>query len=291
MGDIIFSIVDQVNHGIDGSLICSLELRLDFAHLNEMAGVKAMECADYAAAGLYLNTALSLLPTDRWTNPTHYDQTRRLHFLLAKSAYSSGDLDKAQDILQEILREAHCLMDKLDSFYLNCLILYDRGAFEKAYLAVHSVLLQLGESIPSDFSLLKAKTMVETTAKTLSGFSEESLLGMKNAEKKTQYIVQFYLLCSFSALLFKSNMFPFFSCRLVELTRDSGKICKYSLIGELVCRIVYLCRPALCFLVLAALHTILMRLIWVMASHKFRACPVCFSGLRPWRFVRCERIL
>ena len=114
--DIIFSIADQINHGIDGVLGISSELRLDLAELNEMAGVKAVDCSDYVTARSYLNIALSLLPTDHWIS--HYDRSLRLSFLLARSAYSCGDVEKAQGILQEILGECRCIEDKLEAYFL-----------------------------------------------------------------------------------------------------------------------------------------------------------------------------
>lgn len=117
VGDIIFSIVDQVNHGINSSSVQSPELKLDFAELNELAGVKAVGCSDYETARSYLNTALKLLPDDHWSS--HYDQSRQLYFLLAKSAYSIGEVEKAQGILQQILGECRCVKDKLNAYFLQ----------------------------------------------------------------------------------------------------------------------------------------------------------------------------
>ena len=51
--DIIFSVADQINHGTDDLSAPSPELRLDLAELNEMAGVKAVDCSDYATARSY----------------------------------------------------------------------------------------------------------------------------------------------------------------------------------------------------------------------------------------------
>ena len=81
-----------------------------------MAGVKAVDCSDYEIARSYLNIALSLLPTDHWIS--HYDRSLRLSFLLARSAYSCGDVEKAQGILQEILGECRCIEDKLQAYLL-----------------------------------------------------------------------------------------------------------------------------------------------------------------------------
>jgi len=109
--DIVFSIIDQIKHGIDNLEDGNRELRLDIAKLNELAGIKAAICSDHVTSRSYLTFALSLLPTDHWTS--HYDISLRFSLRLAKSCYSCGDLEKAQCILAETLGQCHSLEDKL----------------------------------------------------------------------------------------------------------------------------------------------------------------------------------
>ena len=128
--EIIFSVADQINHGIDDySSAQSPELRTDLAKLYGMAGAKAVDRSDFVTARSYLNTALSLVPTDHWKS--HYDLSRRLYFLTAQSANSCGDVDKAQCTLQEILSKCHSIDDKLPSYYLR--------AASKCQLTPHNV--------------------------------------------------------------------------------------------------------------------------------------------------------
>ena len=116
--EIIFSVADQIKHGIEGLLSAqSPELRIDLANLNGMAGAKAVDRSDFVTARTYLNTALSLLPTDHWTS--HYDLSLQLYFLTARSANSCGDVEKAKGTLQEVLSKCHSIDDKLPSYYLR----------------------------------------------------------------------------------------------------------------------------------------------------------------------------
>jgi predicted ATPase len=116
--EIIFSVADQINHGIDDySSAQSPELRMELAKLNGKAGAMAVKRSDFVTSRSYLNTALSLLPNDRWKS--HYDLSLRLFFLLAQSANSCGDVEKAQSTLQEILAECHSIEDKLPAYYLQ----------------------------------------------------------------------------------------------------------------------------------------------------------------------------
>ena len=109
--DIVFSIIDQIKHGIDNIEDGNCELRLDIAKLNELAGMKAATCSDHVTSRSYLTFALSLLPTDHWKS--HYDLSLRFSLRLAKSCYSCGDLEKAQCILVDTLGQCHSLEDKL----------------------------------------------------------------------------------------------------------------------------------------------------------------------------------
>ena len=111
ISDIVFSIVDQIKHGIDNLEDGNLELRIDIAKLNELAGMKAANCSDHVTSRSFLTFGLSLLPNDHWKS--HYDLSLRFSLRLAKSCYSCGDLEKAQCILAETLGQCHSLEDKL----------------------------------------------------------------------------------------------------------------------------------------------------------------------------------
>ena len=61
MGDIIFSVADQIKHGIGNLAEESPELRVDIAKLMELAGMQAAANSDHMASLSYLTDALSLL--------------------------------------------------------------------------------------------------------------------------------------------------------------------------------------------------------------------------------------
>jgi hypothetical protein len=71
VGNIVFSIADQIKHGIVNLVDKNTVLRVNLAKLNELVGIQAVANADHAASCSYLTYALALLPTDHWKN--HYD--------------------------------------------------------------------------------------------------------------------------------------------------------------------------------------------------------------------------
>ena len=227
--DIIFCITDQINQGI--ASIDALDLRLDCAKLNKIAGAKAMTLSDYAAAHSYLETALHLLPVCHWQR--HYELSLCVYFLLAKSAYSCGQSEKSYSALQNILQHARSLSDKLESYLLLVGVLMDKHALEEAYQTAHGVLLNLGESIPISFGKEEIVASIRDTSQLMHGVTEDTLLKrqeMKSRDK--QFVLQFYNSISSVAFLAMPQMVPFFICRMVQVSMTHG-ICKFSLLGEL----------------------------------------------------------
>ena len=115
-GDVLFSIADQIKHGIGNLAAENPELGIEFAKFYEVAGAKAVACSDHATSCSYLTSALSLLPPDHWKS--HYDLSLRFSIALAKSYYSCGDVVKSQCISQEMTRECHSFEDKLPAYIL-----------------------------------------------------------------------------------------------------------------------------------------------------------------------------
>ena len=176
-------------------------------NLNEMAGLKAVDCCDYVTARAYLNTAHSLLPVDSWES--NYDQSLQIFFVFAKVLYACTDIENAQELLNEILRECKRLEDSLQAYSLlvmsKCvldltqrkgiieifndvlltqstslhIVLFACGEGRKAYITCYDVLTQLGETIPHIVDSKEATRIVKVTSKALQHMSGADLLAMK----------------------------------------------------------------------------------------------------------------
>ncbi|KAL7427131.1 hypothetical protein ACHAXM_000715, partial [Skeletonema potamos] len=116
VGDTIFLIASQINHGRECIQKDGKELSIAVAKLNMKAGKKALVGCDHQTAYFNFHVALSLLPEDNWES--YYDLTLQLNLLMARAANSSCKYDEAELILQTICGKAHCLHDKLPAFVL-----------------------------------------------------------------------------------------------------------------------------------------------------------------------------
>ena len=91
--DTLFDIVEQINHGVP-ALVQDDSQRISIVKLNFEAGSQAMMRSYFISAYTYASTAHMLLPEDSWN--TLFDLSLRVHFQLAKAAYSNGKIDEAR---------------------------------------------------------------------------------------------------------------------------------------------------------------------------------------------------
>lgn len=183
-----FAIVSQINRGLQ--LVESPSLRMEIAELNMKTGNLSLDRSDFVTANSYFSVTLSLLPEDHWESMPTF--SRSLYYSVAKAAYSSANLEKAQKALQKIIDESKSLNEKLDALHLLVTVLLERDAQEPAFNTSLEVLVQLGETIPDKFDKKDARAMIKKTSKILGGVSEESLSTMKEVDKKTEHVLIFY---------------------------------------------------------------------------------------------------
>ena len=221
----IFIIIEQIKHG-DAQ---DPTLRVKIAELNYKAASKAMGNSNSAAAYLYANAAIKLLPPDHWES--HYDLSRNIFLVLGNAAYADRRLEKATSALDTILCKGKSLNDKLDAYYLKISLLHGCQKVKEAYDTTVDVLLQLGEHVPEEVEPATAVKMVANIQAKLSKMTEEDLMSMKKMESELHYsLMRFLNYICFIAYFVKPQMLKWFACRTVELTLEHG-ICKYSALG------------------------------------------------------------
>ncbi|KAL3810773.1 hypothetical protein ACHAXA_011785 [Cyclostephanos tholiformis] len=226
--DMLFSIADQIKHGIGNLGAESPELRLDFAKLFELSSSKAVACSDHAASCSYLEHALSLLPTGHWKS--HYELSLRLSLLLTESCYSCGDVEKAQSILQDMTPQCRSIEEKLYAHVLFAKILIDRKYLTEAYALCCEVLSQLGEEIPEPFHPTHLTEELVATLELVKNVSCEDLMKMTKMDERLNLFMHFYTIMGTAAFFIKPTSSFFIVCKMVQLTMRNG-LCEYSILG------------------------------------------------------------
>ena len=106
--DDIFTIVDQLNHGVD--LIETSEEKLFLAQLNEKAAQKAKKSTAYGSASEYLKVGRSLLPPNYWKQ--EYELAFTLTIAAMEVAYLNTDFVTARQLGILLLSEVKTISER-----------------------------------------------------------------------------------------------------------------------------------------------------------------------------------
>ena len=101
------------------------------------------------------------------------------------------------------------------------------------YATCTEVLQLLGEEIPQTIDSKEMIKVIKATSDLVKDVSDVKLLEMKEMDEKIRTRIQFYNLLIFVAHNARREMFPFFTCRVVQLTMEHG-ICDHGIHGQLL---------------------------------------------------------
>lgn len=163
---------------------------VEVASLNYQASQAAMNRSDYNTATSYLGVSLQLLPDKHWQS--NYTLSLCTYMALAKTTYSTGDVEESEATLKQIFKEATSLEDKLDAYYLYINLLHSQERGEEAHLTSQYVLEQLGEKIPEYVTPEENKNIIEETIELARNhLTEEKLLKLKVIDEKSHPVIKF----------------------------------------------------------------------------------------------------
>ena len=124
----IFSIVDQINHGID--LIMDQEERYEVAWLNLIAGKKAKVATAYGPALKYLRTGVGLLMEESWQ--VNYILTFELYIECAESEYLNGNFEEAETQFDYIIQEAKTKRERARAYMIRIDLYTNQARYKEA---------------------------------------------------------------------------------------------------------------------------------------------------------------
>ncbi len=167
LDDIIFTIVNQLNHGI---LHIKQEDKLKLVELNLLAGNKALASSAYDAACSFLRQGVSLLPLDKWES--HYELCLEIYKDLAECEYLSTHFTEADKLFEYILKNIKSVLDKIPIIHIQLRQKASEYKGDEAFQIGFNMLEQLGLKMPD---LTKPETTIEMFTTQLDEY--EQLLG------------------------------------------------------------------------------------------------------------------
>ncbi|MEH1964991.1 ATP-binding sensor histidine kinase [Nostoc sp.] len=111
----LFDIVGHLNLGQE--LITQPSDRQELAELNLVTGQKAKTSTAYAAAKVYLQTAMGLLTTDCWQN--QYELTLNIYVATAEAEYLNLNFEESLNLAKLAMTKANTLLDKVKIYELQ----------------------------------------------------------------------------------------------------------------------------------------------------------------------------
>ncbi len=117
--DALFDILNHINQGVQ--LVSDKEERLRYGRLNHKAGRKAKASAAYSSAVKFYDKAVLLLGAESFT--TDYELSFLIHLELAEVSYLSGEIEKAESLLELLLENGKERLDKAN-VYISKSIMY-----------------------------------------------------------------------------------------------------------------------------------------------------------------------
>ena len=113
--DKLFDLVNQWNLGVDG--ITDEKEKSYLANLNLMAGHKAVTSAAYPQALQYFEKGIYVLEEEDWTR--QYDFFLQITTDAAEAAYLSGEYEKVDKLVNELLRHSKSLIDSVKAYEID----------------------------------------------------------------------------------------------------------------------------------------------------------------------------
>lgn len=170
----LFDIVNQLNQG--RKLINDQPGLYELAELNLLAGKKAKSNAAYSSAFSYLRAGIEILRSDRWE--TQYNLSIELFMEASETAYLSGDFESMKHIVEEVLKNAKGLLDKVKVYEVMIQSCIAQNKQLDAVKIALPILERLGVKIPAKPNILHILRGYLTTRMALAGKHIENLIDM-----------------------------------------------------------------------------------------------------------------
>ncbi|PSL11731.1 PAS domain S-box-containing protein [Marinobacterium halophilum] len=215
----IFEISNHLNQA--QKLLQHDDERLQLARLNLRAGIRARESAAFDSALDYLNTGLSLLPSQCWQRD--YTLALELHTAAADIANIKGKHEQMLALIRTVEAHASRLLDRIRVYQILIQSQVANNEFKQALQTAQLALQQLGVNMPAIPGRGQLTYAVTRTQWLLRRMPPEKILQLPAMEDPQLLAAMPILASMFGAIKFSSSeLRPLVMARQVELTLKHG---------------------------------------------------------------------
>ena len=214
-GDTIFAIVDQLNRGP-----CAAEQKLQLARLNLMAARRARRSLAFTAELAYLNRALTLLPTDGWSQ--HHELSMAIHSEAMQCAVFTGQTALGERLFREALAHAPTRLEKATLHERRVVAATDHEDYAQAAAIGVEAMELFGLSLPSQHGS-ELDELIRDNERALAGRSVEAVLeGPRLTDPEQLCCLQLLARLQIAFFLTRNDVWAWLLARIVNLCLRQG---------------------------------------------------------------------
>ncbi|WP_419174184.1 trifunctional serine/threonine-protein kinase/ATP-binding protein/sensor histidine kinase [Desulfosediminicola sp.] len=227
----LYEVSNHLNHSL--KFIGSRDERVQLAHVNLSAGIKAKLLSDHSSAYHYLQTGLKCLDHDSWQG--EYSLCIGLHIEACDCAFLCAKYSEVERLFREVCDKSKNIYDKCHVYKAYIMALKAQNQYDKAFSASLEALAMLDIHIPRYPGRLKAWRSLLSTEFRYMFRSPRQLDSLPEMQDRTaRAIISFLYDVTTAALLTNSQLLPLLSAHSIRLSLKWGNDRRFSILGYMV---------------------------------------------------------
>jgi PAS domain S-box-containing protein len=215
----LFDVANQLNRG--AARLVDRDERTQVATINLRAGRKAKASAAYASARVYVVAGMALLDETDWDG--QYELMFSLRLERAECEFLTGEFDKAEQLLAELLQRGTSKVDQAAVYHLKVLLHVLKSENPQAVDSALTCLKLFGIDLPAHPNWEQVQAEYETVWRNLEGRPIESLIDLPLIrDPDLQAAMRLLSVLSDAAYVTDLHLFCLQLCRLVNISMQHG---------------------------------------------------------------------
>ena len=219
LGEHLFDIASQFNRG--AVQLIGRDEKAEVATINLRAGRKAKASVAYGSAYAYFSAGMALLDERVWGS--QYELAFSLWLERAECAFLTGELEKAELLIAELLQRGTSKIDLAAVYHLKVLLHILKGENKQAVDDTLTCLQLFGIDIPAHPTWDQLQAEYETVWRNMEGRAIEDLIDLPlMKDRELEAAMRLLSVLSDPAYVTDSNLFCLQQCRMVNLSMQHG---------------------------------------------------------------------
>ena len=215
----LFEVANQLNRAAD--LLIEYDEKAHVAEIDLRAGRKAKATAAYSSARKYFSTGMALLDERDWSS--QYELTFSLWLERAECEFLSGNFEKADQLIVELLQRGKSKVDRAAVYRLKIQLQIVKGEYPQAVDNALACVRLFGIDLPEHPTWEQVQLEYQKVWQTLNGRSIESLIDLPlMTDPELQAAMQVLRWLAEAAYATDFQLFCLYLCRMMNISMLHG---------------------------------------------------------------------